>query len=418
MPKLPARFSEKMYKEQHNPRYLVIKGNRIVQDAHYTMPLMDQKIMASLIRTIKPGQKSLTVKFSTNQFVSMLGLSSSGTNFDNVMYALKRLADESFYILLQDNKYHLWRWLDGVIADPHAKGRGNFKVTFKPYLRKYLFNESLKYRTIYPFSDVMLMHSQYSPRIYELFRSNQSRQKVQKRGLNYSLNELKYSLDLMRRRNNNKIWRDRKGNIKFKYPRLADFKRRVIRPAIKEINMLTEYNIHLSQVKHGRKVVGFNVVMLRKNKKQQAKRDDIVYCITHHIPKSEWKTWREDKIRGKFYKVKRYQKRKAVAGSFSVVNHHKQKATKPNKIKVMLPNGQRIWINRNVINKSHASNSQDNSRAKPHNPNADKLLKKYAKQTDKFGYIQIYNPVVGDNVWTTKSSAVTIARQLNRKNNH
>lgn len=418
---LTDNFAKRANIKERNRKYLIVKGNRVVQNVHYMMPLADQKVLASLIRSIKPDQRDLKVTFDTNKFARIIGFKKSGKNFKNIKNALYNIMNDNFMMKNPDGSYDSWIWLQHIHIEPSKKGysQHRFVVTFNPGLKKYLFNKNLRYRTIYRFSDIMLMKSRYSPRLYEIFRSNQSRQKVQKLGINYSLKELKLDLDLVYRRGKqHEIIHNKDGSIRFRYPRIYDFRTKVLRPARREINTLTEYNVRFKSIKHGRKVVGFNVTMIKKNKKQHLLRDDRIYCITHHIPKEEWKDWRKDQISGKFYRVKRHRKHMTVAGSFSVVNHHKQKTTKPKEIKVMLPNGQYTWIDRDVINKSHASNSTDNTRAKISRSNINKLLKKYAKQTDKSGYIQIYNPVVNDNVWTTKSSAVTIAKQLNQKNNY
>lgn len=306
MPTLPTNntFSRELQLER-DKNYMIIKKNRIVQDTHYSMSLADQKILACLIRSIKPNQKAMTLKFSTMKYMKMLGMKWSGRTFSSIMYHLKHIADKSFYMRNVDGTYDLVRWIEKVHVDPNAKDKGNFIVKFPEELRPYLFSQSKKYRTIYKFSDIMLMQSRYSPRLFEIFRSNQSRQKIQKRGLNYSIYELKYRLNLMKRdkRAPHHVLHDKNGNIKFKYPSYYEFKRNVLQPAFKEINRLTEYNVRMKKVKNGRKVVGINVVMTHKNEKQKTKRDDLIYCITHHVPKSEWKNWRENKIKGNFRKV-------------------------------------------------------------------------------------------------------------------
>ena len=302
MPELPKRhgYADKLFKEENNRNYLIVKGNRIVQDVHFTMPLVDQKILGSLIRSIKPNQESLTVEFSTKQYMRMLGLRKSGTMFQKIIGALQNISNDNFFIKMPDGKYHLWRWIDDAVADPNGDGIGAFKVTFNPKLKQYLFNKSLRYRTIYKFSDIMLMQSRYSPRLFEIFRSNQSRQKEQKRGLNYTLNEIRYDLDLIHRNGKTgPIKKDRHGNIKFKYPRYYNLRKRVLDPAQREINELTEYDVHFTPIKQGRSVTKINVRMKHKNKRELRRRNNIIYYKVNHIPRSQWKTWRTNIINGK-----------------------------------------------------------------------------------------------------------------------
>lgn len=326
MPKLPERqdTASRFLQDDANRKYLIVKSNNIVQKTHYSMTLAQQKILASLIRSIKPNQTSLTVRFSTKQYMRMLGLHRSGTTFAGIMHTLKQISDKSFYMKLSDGKYHLFRWIGNIVANPNADEGGEFLVPFNPSLRQYLFSQSIKYRTIYKFSDIMLMRSRYSPRLFELFRSNESRQKVQKRGLDYKINELKYDLNLMKRnRTTGRPRHDKHGHLIFKYPSFSEFRRNVLEPAKRDINQCSEYNVKMRLIRshsRGRKVKAVNVSMTPKNKQEKRKRDDRIFFITHHIPKSEWNTWREDTIRGKFHRVKpRKKKHKEVNGKFKVV---------------------------------------------------------------------------------------------------
>ena len=412
MPKLPIDGSfSKDLKDEKNKKYLIVKSNKIVQRTHFSMSLEEQKVLASLIRSIKPHQQGLTVRFSTNQFMQMLGLQKSGTTFASIMHTLHRVADKSFYIKQSDGKYHLWRWLQNVVADPHAKNGGNFLVRFNSELRQYLFNQSLKYRTIYKFSDVMLMRSRYSPRLYEIFRSNQSRQKIQKRGLNYGINELRYALDLMKRnRATGRPMHKRNGKYKFKYPSYSEFRRNVLEPAKHEINVYTEYNIKMKPIRargRGKRVVAINVTMSKKNERQKTKRDDLIYCMTHHIPKSEWKTWREDKIRGKFHKVHQYttkhsskSRKRVINGQFHIVKKHPFEARHEHKVRLFDPRTHKyVWIAASAISDTSEQLSQTEINRRLHQ------LKK-----DLDGYFRIYNPVVSDYVWTDQQTARKIIK--------
>ena len=419
MPELPVngKFSDKMYKEEHDPNYFIVKGNQIVQHAHYSMPLADQKVLASLIRSIKPKQKTLSVKFSTKDYMHMLGMKRSGTTFDGIMHTLYHILNDNFFIQRPDGKYESWVWLDKVIADPNGKGKGNFNVRFKPELKQYLFNQSLKYRTIYKFSDIMLMRSRYSPRLYEIFRSNQSRQKVQKQGLNYSISELKQGLNLMQRdKRTGKVKHDKKGKVLYMYPRFANFNSRVLKPAKHEINMLTEYNVKMKRIRHGRKTVGINVVMIEKNQREKAQRDDVIYCITHHIPRKEWKNWREDTIRGRFRKIhsRRHSNGHTVDGEFHVI-HHPDREDPNKRIKVQIPGTHKyVWVRKDSIIEDNQKENQQKATQHQDTQKDSDLLKKYVKQEDVFGNVKIFNPLLDGYVWTDRKSAIGIAHDLEK----
>lgn len=334
MPKLPSdgSLSKSLEESERNKNYAIVKGNEMVQNTRYTMPLSEQKILARLISMIKPGQTSLKLHFSTRKYMKLLGMKWSGSTFNEIMYSLKHIADDSFFIQHTDGSYDLWRWLSHVHADPNGKGRGDFIVTFPKALKPYLFDPRIRYKTIYRFNDIMMMRSRYSPRLFEIFKSNQSRQKVQKRGLNYSLNELKYQLNLVyhSKRTKDGIKHKKDGSIKYKYPVYSEFKRNVLKPVHREINRYTEYNVKFRAVHraHSRKTIGINVVMTHKNKNQMENRNVLLYCMMNNVPKSQRKLWRTNLSTGKFYKVRPRNSKTAIDGTYRVIRNGSRKNIK------------------------------------------------------------------------------------------
>lgn len=96
-----------------------------------------------------------------------------------------------------------------------------------------------KYYTSYGLSDVLPMRRQSSPRLYEILKS-------------YSKNNSEWYFDLER--------------IKYllncqHYDRWVDLKRRVIDPAMQEINELTNMIVNYAPVTKGRKVIGVKFFM-------------------------------------------------------------------------------------------------------------------------------------------------------------
>jgi plasmid replication initiation protein len=64
-------------------------------------------------------------------------------------------------------------------------------------------------------------------------------------------------------------WLKEKFELEDKYPIVADFRKRVIDPAIEEINLHSDMNISYTQVKSGRIVTGFKFSFSSKSSKKK-----------------------------------------------------------------------------------------------------------------------------------------------------
>ncbi|XIF20017.1 MAG: RepB family plasmid replication initiator protein [Acetilactobacillus jinshanensis] len=248
MPKVPKKLKggSEVLHEFKVRNYPVVKRNDLIQNTRYSLTTNEQKIILHLIQQINSDTRNLTFTFNVKEYARFMGLKENRFNVHKIKQDLKRLADKSFWLKKSHNRETLVRWFSQVEVNHNTN---TFTVRFDDRLKPFLL-KTKQFFTQYNYYYIMTMQSSYSIRLYELFVSYYSMQNSRK-GFNYSLGELREALDL---RN--------------KYPQFANFKARVLRPAKREINELTDMNIRIRPYKHGRKVVGVNVLLHKKSRRQ------------------------------------------------------------------------------------------------------------------------------------------------------
>jgi len=194
----------------------VIKSNDLIQKARYSSTLMEQKIIIYLISKINPDDSSFkTYRFSISEFCRVCGLDDSNTGryFGYIRDAIKSIADKSMWLTLPNGKETLVRWIAKPTLDIAG---GVIDIKLDEDLKPYLLELKSRY-TMYALYNVMSMRCVYSVRLYELLKSYEPYGSY-----TFSLEELRSLID---------------ADVYTKY---FDLKRRVLDPAIKEINLYTD----------------------------------------------------------------------------------------------------------------------------------------------------------------------------------
>lgn len=223
--------------------YKVVKSNDIIQKAKYELNKNEQKIFCYAVSKIKPDDPVNKVyTLDVKEFCEILGLDyfngGIGYYFKKL---LKGLRDKSFYIE-NNNSSLLVGWLSEVeIIENTAK----VKLTFGVKMQEYLINLKKNY-TQYDLLCILPMKSGYSIRMFELLRSING---VKGPIFDISLEELK----------------DR---INVSYKTYADFRRRVIEQAVKEINQFTDLKVQWKPIKEGKKIVAIRFLVEHLSEKE------------------------------------------------------------------------------------------------------------------------------------------------------
>lgn len=224
-------------------KYLVTKSNHLVE-AGYRLSLNEQRLVLSAISKLdgrKPMPRDNDFTITAQEFSSMFGVPIKQA-YENLENATSRLYERD--IKTYDGKHKTrerFRWVDGV---KYWDGEGKVTLSFSnkiiPYLT--LLHTQL---TSYDLKQISNLNSSYSIRFYELIIQFKS---TGERWIN--LDTLKERLELQNQ-----------------YSRFFDFKKRIIEPAITEINYSTNITISWETIKKGRVITGLKFDIKEKQKK-------------------------------------------------------------------------------------------------------------------------------------------------------
>lgn len=253
--------------------YKVTKANALIQKTRYSLTVQEQKIILYLLTKIQPDDAALTeYRFDVKEFCDICGIESDG-RYTYLKEILKKLRDRSFWVVIDDQGTETTlSWIQKPYILPR---RGQVKIRLDEDMRPFLL-ELKKHFTSYSLLYILGMKSQYSIRIYELLKS------YEKLGQwVFDLDELKRTLDCQN------------------YVQWNDFKRKVLKIAVGEINQCSDLSISCEPIKEGRSFskIAFTIrpkktideslktmknieAVMKKKPKRKANKDGI-------LPKSE-----------------------------------------------------------------------------------------------------------------------------------
>jgi len=228
--------NEKKYKEtvefnkSKNRNLSVIKSNRLIE-ARYKLSLNEQRLILLMVSLINPNDedfKNIRIKIKDLQEILEINRKNLYEEMRNIT---KRLLTRVIELSnLKDNNLLQINWLSSA---EYKLGEGILELSFDPKLKPYLLKLKEAF-TIYNLQSVIKLRSSYAIRFYELLKQYE---KIGKR--KFKLEDLKNILGIERN----------------EYKLYADFKRRVILPAYKELKEKTDIYFELEEQKKGRKVV-------------------------------------------------------------------------------------------------------------------------------------------------------------------
>lgn len=215
----------------------VYKRDDMIQKSRLDLTLREQRLVLYAISKIKQGDTVDTLyELNIREIYNIVG--AKDESYTRIKKIAQSLSDKSWWVILDDNSESLVRWFSVFRIVPDTDTiRLKFHEDVMPFLFELL--KQHKYYTSYGLSDVLPMRRQSSPRLYEILKS-------------YSKNNSEWYFDLER--------------IKYllncqHYDRWVDLKRRVIDPAMQEINELTNMIVNYAPVTKGRKVIGVKFFM-------------------------------------------------------------------------------------------------------------------------------------------------------------
>lgn len=233
-PKAIYELSKRQDKQYHS---LVKKSNVAIRKARYSLSLQQQKVLCYLISELNETDTYETEKiFDIKAFYDFMEVGNK--DYDKVRQALKALSDKSWWIKSEEGYDILVRFLNTVRSDKRSgKVRIKFHEDMMPFLQ-HLKTEYTQYKLWY----TMTMRSEYSLRLYELLKSVAA-----KESWYFEITELK------------KIF------MCENYKQFNDFKKRVIEPAVAEINEKTDVTVTYELFKDGKSYVGIEFYISNKS---------------------------------------------------------------------------------------------------------------------------------------------------------
>jgi len=208
--------------------YNIVKHNDLIQRSRHYLSTQEQKIILYLISHIKPDDSFLKLyEFKIIEFCEICGIDeTSGRNYSSLKNTIKKLADKSFWITLDNGNETIIRWIERPYIDPI---NNVIKIKLDELMKPYLL-ELKNHFTVYNLYFTLAMKSKYSLRIYELLKSYQNMGQCE-----FEIEQLKKIL------------------FAEKYHRYQDFRVKVIELAIKEINEYSDLIVTYKLQKEGRK---------------------------------------------------------------------------------------------------------------------------------------------------------------------
>lgn len=207
----------------------VYKRDDMIQKSRHQLSVQEQRCVLYAISKIKPTDEVFQeYTFDIKDLYILCGIQKE--SYTELKAILKGLSDKSWWATIDDKGTEsVVRWFTTVRTNKKSgKATIKFHEDMMPFLLQLTKQNS--FYTSYNLQYVLPMSSQFSPRLYEILKSYQKNN----REWFFPTEELKRLLD---------------GE---KYKNFNDFRKRILDPAIAEINQYTDINIAMDVVKEGR----------------------------------------------------------------------------------------------------------------------------------------------------------------------
>ncbi len=206
---------------------LVVRGNDLIESRH-SMTLVERRFMLWIVSQISKDDEDLKAySISVREWIEFAGLQNQPKIYQDIQNMARRLIQRNVEIHQGDGSYKLFPWFYGI--EYHA-GMGQLTAKMHPDLKPHLLELKSRF-TKMTLEHALLLKSVYAGRIYDLLKKSEH---IGERIIEIS--ELRGMLQLEK-----------------KLARFQDLRRRVLEPAQKEINAITDIAFDWSPLKQGRK---------------------------------------------------------------------------------------------------------------------------------------------------------------------
>lgn len=229
---------------------LIKKSNQLIE-ARYKFDVWETRFFLAVLAQIRREDADLEVyRIWYRDVVRAFGLKSN-QSYGLLREAAKRLMQKSFFVNYEKDgverevQYHILRKIDYLKEGEEGKGTENQEfvdVTVEQEMRPLLLQLQRNF-TAYDLRNVRKLGA-YPVRVYELLKQYEN------------IGERTIQVDEMKRM----------FELTTEYPRFPNFFQKVIKPAVREVNLHTDLVIpSIEQVKEGKRVVALRFVIQRKD---------------------------------------------------------------------------------------------------------------------------------------------------------
>lgn len=214
--------------DKHNQNNLTVVKHNHLNQASYKLSLDERRLLLSGIALVNPRDKIPDeIKIYANDYAHQWDINPKYA-YDQLKEARNNLYDRSIRLVHEDGEVEDFRW---VYNAKYKDGEGYIKLSFSPTVAPYL-SQLKGYFTSFHLNQIRSFKSGHAIRLFELLMQ------FKKNGwFDESVDKLKFMF-----------------GVEDNYPRWADFQRRVIKPAVKEINNESNYTVKYETKKRGRRI--------------------------------------------------------------------------------------------------------------------------------------------------------------------
>ena len=262
-----------MEKVKKSREYLVVKSNDLVLQTRYQFSMIEQKTIAYICSMIRPSANNrsgyvLDYEFDILTYAHICGIEKNGKFYADVKKALKGLRDKSMWLTLPNGSETTVGWISKVTIDENS---GLVKIRLDDDLVPYLFELQTRYLS-YGLKNILCMKSQFSIRLYEMFRAYiglQSATWDNRSSISRINDSIPYEwiidIDELKR----KLMVD---NIK-SYSDSSLFRIKVLEPAHREINAFSDISFDFEMLKQGKKCYAVKFTIIYKSLLKRSQSD-------------------------------------------------------------------------------------------------------------------------------------------------
>ena len=244
--------------------YKVVKSNKLVLNSRYHYSLAEQKSIAYICSLIKPidtanppeGGYQLKYEFSIADYIRLIGVESSGNQYQLVKSSLESLSEKKMWLPIEDENGKgevLVRWLSNVAL---YKRSGKVKIKIDEYFAPYLFALQSQYLS-YGLINILNFKSKYGLRLYEILKAKYDMLRSVSNRQRYETPEFEWVVELDELK--------RLLMLDGEYHRYPDFRIKVLETAQRDINGLSDMLFDFEPITKGRKTVKVKFKMRMKD---------------------------------------------------------------------------------------------------------------------------------------------------------